>query len=798
MSFFSQLIERRVFQIVGIYLGAMFVAFEFTDMVVERYQLTADLVDMILIGSLTMLPTIIMIAWFHGRPGRDQWHRMEKIGIPFNVLVAASLIVFSINSQQAAAGAQQANITLSEVRTLADASGQPVAELELPRTQFINRVLVTFLSPDTLPDDQRWMGYGLPYLISEGIRRDEYTQSATPFNDYAQGMIWHMKRSGNEDSLNVSNLLLKEVSERYGFDFYLTGKLAADPQGLLSATVTLHETRSNALLMEAEISADGMYELANRISTELLGALPTAELNPNIIQANIDIRDVLTSNMDALEAFVAGRVRLMLDNDTEQALSLWRQAVDMDQEFAQAYFEIAGLLSDLGQFDAASEPMKMAMALNHKFVTADRYKIQAMSYRLRGRFAKAVAVYNSWIQNEPENFDARVSYARALKWSGGNPEEVIVHFEKALELNPAADWIYFELANLHEVRDEFDKAVTLLARYFETRPNEYLALINIGDILLQQGKLSEAKDYFERGGTLDAKMVTPLKKLTEHAFRTGDLKQTVLYLDDVDFTAAAPRQQVVYHRLNAAMFEAKGKKREALNAYQTAWDMQKELEPFDVLIEQLSSLQLYLDAGERQAAQALIDQARIDFRPPMDSLVEVGVMIMHLVDGELELAEQSRQTVAETLEYIQRIDLTYKIVSMSALIQTASGDYAQAIIDFEQAFAMFDQSIHGPDRSLNSEHYFILVELQHAYLKAGDLDGVLRTGETILSTWPYHPLANLMQATALSRLDRLDEAADALTRFELIWESTATDSRVDPLVAELRTQLPDASPPPAT
>lgn len=797
MSFFSELLERRVFQIVGIYLGAMFVAFEFTDMIVERYQLTADLVDMILIGSLSMLPTIIMIAWFHGRPGRDQWHRMEKIGIPLNVLVTASLLVFSINSQQATAGPEPVSDTYSEVRTLTDASGQPVAEVEVPRAQFINRVLVTFLSPDTLPEEQRWMGYGLPYLISEGIRRDEYTNSATPFNNYAQGMIWQMKRAGNLDGLNVSNLLLKEVSERYGYDFYLSGMLTSNQQGQLTARVSLYETRSNAVLLEAEFSAGGMFELANRISTELLASLPSARANPDVIQANIDIRDVLTNRMDALEAFVAGKIRLLLENDVDQAMSLWHQAIEMDREFAQAYFEIADVMSDMGQFDAAREPMKMAMALNHKFVTADRYQLQAMSYRLRGRFAKAVAVYNSWIQNEPENYDARVSYAQALKWSGGDPEEIISHFEKALELNPAADWIYFELATLHEVLDQFDESIALLTRYFEERPNEYLALISIGDILVQQGRLAEAKDYYERGGTLDAKMVTPLKKLTEHAFRTGDLEQTALYLDDVDFTAAAPRQQATYHRLSAAMLKAQGNKRDALKAYQMAWEIERPLSPFDILIEQLGSLQLFLDAGERETAEALIAQARTEFKPPMDGLINVGVMIMHLMDGELELAEQSRQAVFDTLEFLQRIDLTYKTAMMSGLILAAGGHHEQAIAEFENAFAIFDQTIHGPDRSLNSEHYFILVELQHAYLNAGDLEGVIRTGETILGTWPYHPVANLMLATAHAREGRLDDASDALERFDRMWGATEADARVDPLLDELRAQLNRSAPQPA-
>lgn len=41
---------------------------------------------LVLITLLLMLPSVVMLAWFHGRPGkeRDSLARTEKIGIPAN------------------------------------------------------------------------------------------------------------------------------------------------------------------------------------------------------------------------------------------------------------------------------------------------------------------------------------------------------------------------------------------------------------------------------------------------------------------------------------------------------------------------------------------------------------------------------------------------------------------------------------------------------------------------------------------------------------------------------------------
>ena len=51
-SIWRNLMRRRVLQIVGIYLGAVFALLEFTNMIVERYALSDNLIDMVLAGML--------------------------------------------------------------------------------------------------------------------------------------------------------------------------------------------------------------------------------------------------------------------------------------------------------------------------------------------------------------------------------------------------------------------------------------------------------------------------------------------------------------------------------------------------------------------------------------------------------------------------------------------------------------------------------------------------------------------------------------------------------------------------
>ncbi len=780
MSLYRELLHRRVFQIVGIYLGAMFVAFEFTDMIVERYELSTKLVDYILIGSLSMLPTIIMIAYFHGRPGADKWHKLEKVGIPLNVMVTAVLLGVSINTNPAEA--------TSEIVALTDNQGNVVAEVEVPKAQYIKRVLVSFLSPKDLGSHQTWVSYGLPYLIAESLKRDEYIQSDTPFNNYANGMIWQMKRAGHLDGLNVSSLLMQELATRYGFDYYISGEVSIDETNQFKARIQLHDSDTNAILDEREIGNSDLFELANAISSTV-STLLADESQETQIRSEIKVQEILTSSIEALEVLVRGKIELLLNDTTEVAITFWQEAVTIDSEFAQAYYELADLYADNNRFEEARQPLKMAMAKNHKLDVSDRYQSQAMSYMLRGRFAKSLAVYDSWRINQPDSFEAHLNYAYALLWNGGQTEDVIASFIRALELNPRADWIYMNLAEQYQVTKDYDRAIAMLEKHHEERPNEYTSLVTIGDILTLQGKLDEAQAYYQRGSTTDAKMVTPIKKMAENSFRRGDLDLAQSHLEDIEFNAAAPRQQAVYHRTNGAMLMARGQHSLALPEYEKAWALAVSDNMFDLILDKLQYIPLYYQAGRGDEVAGIIEEASPFFAPPLDRLAELGVMMVSLAEGDLEQAEKSRIDLERTIEQMQRNDLLFKTEMTGGIIRNAQGEYAEAIGFLENALQISESSIHGTKIAIESDHYIILTELQYAYLMSGDIEKSIETGDLIRMTWPFHPQANLMLARAYLEQSDTDQARDAYARFSKVWASSEPDGLVDRLNAEVQPLL---------
>ena len=93
MSFINELVKRRVPHIIGSYLFAGSSSILFLAWLIDRYSLPDYYITLALFGLIAILPSVFILAFFHGAPGKDEWNRIEKIGVPINI--AFIIIVFA-------------------------------------------------------------------------------------------------------------------------------------------------------------------------------------------------------------------------------------------------------------------------------------------------------------------------------------------------------------------------------------------------------------------------------------------------------------------------------------------------------------------------------------------------------------------------------------------------------------------------------------------------------------------------------------------------------------------------------
>ena len=93
MKFITEILKRRIPQILGSYLFAGSSLILFIDWLVARYAFPEYYVTLVLFGIISILPSVVILSYFHGAPGKDEWTKIEKIGIPINVIFIAGIVL---------------------------------------------------------------------------------------------------------------------------------------------------------------------------------------------------------------------------------------------------------------------------------------------------------------------------------------------------------------------------------------------------------------------------------------------------------------------------------------------------------------------------------------------------------------------------------------------------------------------------------------------------------------------------------------------------------------------------------
>ncbi|MEC7863929.1 MAG: hypothetical protein VYB55_02565, partial [Bacteroidota bacterium] len=88
-SMIKNLLDRRVPQIIGSYFVGSATLILFIDWLITKYGFSDTILSFTWFGLISILPSVLILAYFHGAPGKDEWTRVEKFGIPINIIFIA-------------------------------------------------------------------------------------------------------------------------------------------------------------------------------------------------------------------------------------------------------------------------------------------------------------------------------------------------------------------------------------------------------------------------------------------------------------------------------------------------------------------------------------------------------------------------------------------------------------------------------------------------------------------------------------------------------------------------------------
>ena len=197
-----------------------------------------------------------------------------------------------------------------------------------------------------------------------------------------------------------------------------------------------------------------------------------------------------------------------------EADSLFKHALEMDNTFAPAMYQLAQLNLRLGDMEKAQKYMKDAVEVDYDQYKEMYDKLNEINTLMNdggraikgGRFDEAFQVYGSVLEKFP--YFAEAAYSMGLaKLKEKNFDEAVQYFHQTIQLNPfhqnAQDAIanvsknIFNTGNNAYRRGDLDGALSSYHRVLEIDKNFYQAYYQIGVIEAKMRNLSSAIKYYQ-------------------------------------------------------------------------------------------------------------------------------------------------------------------------------------------------------------------------------------------------------------------------------------------------------------
>ena len=157
------LLARRVPQLTGMYLAAMWGCVEFTDWAVNQFALAPAVTTLVVTTLLLLLPAVLVLAWRHGAPGADRWTKVDGTVIGLNLAVAAGILFVMFGGQELGAA--------TTVKLVEDETGNTV-ERVVPKAAFRRNVLLYDFDDESGDPDLDWLGTGIQMGVSMDLAQD--------------------------------------------------------------------------------------------------------------------------------------------------------------------------------------------------------------------------------------------------------------------------------------------------------------------------------------------------------------------------------------------------------------------------------------------------------------------------------------------------------------------------------------------------------------------------------------------------------------------------------------------------
>lgn len=201
---------------------------------------------------------------------------------------------------------------------------------------------------------------------------------------------------------------------------------------------------------------------------------------------------------------------LGLEGRTDEAMTYYRRAIEVDPDYADAHYNLAILLQTKGNTDEAIHHYRSALELDPHFVEVHNNLGNAL--RSKGNIEEATAHYRKALEFDPNYIEAYNNLASALK-TQGREDEATEYYRRSIQIDPNFFEAHYNLATLLHTEGKLDEAIANYRGALRLKPDFAKAYNNLGSALGSQGDIQEAIEHYRRAIELEPNFVEARQNL---------------------------------------------------------------------------------------------------------------------------------------------------------------------------------------------------------------------------------------------------------------------------------------------
>ena len=208
---------------------------------------------------------------------------------------------------------------------------------------------------------------------------------------------------------------------------------------------------------------DSLHKAATRLREKLGESLSTVQ------KFDTPLQQATTPSLDALHAYSLGRKAMIRNGDWASAVPFFRQAIQLDPDFAMAHLSLGLTHENLREHGLAGESYRKAYELRARTSEWEKLAIESRYYHsLIGNLTSARQTTELWVQNYPRDALPLVILAE-IDSELGQYGEAVAEDREGARLDPGNLVLFGDLVFLYVDLNRIQEAHAMLERALKNK-----------------------------------------------------------------------------------------------------------------------------------------------------------------------------------------------------------------------------------------------------------------------------------------------------------------------------------------